>query len=831
MAEAAPAPPETAPDLAPVAPFLDHLEVERRVSAHTLDAYRRDLAALCGWAAKDGAAPESLDGAGIRAFVAAEHLKRYTTLGMMALAAIWAPAIDRFPGLFAYLQQAFAYVAPPLVAVFAIGMAACSSSDEPPRASGPFGDRAVVGLRGGAPVTFQAAQDCDAVLEDFQANAGAVAFAGESISFPLTSDGAAIAQFFRGLTPNDMAVGGTAIARALGSAQNLLERDPLSKNHERVLVLVTDGEDLEGDPVQVAREAASSGIRVEVVQIGGQTPEPIPELDDEGRTLGMRRDSQGRIMTTQLSAEGEAQLLQIASEGQGELVKASAGQTGIDQMTARLRRLMTEELSERVETVYADVFQYPLALAIVLLMAEVWIGTAPKRRFERDPPKGPLPRRRRRAEQRATILLVLCGLGCEQVHPLVDDVFVRESPEVNAAIEALSKQEGDKATQILTEYLETGPCEEGSLGVGERARERQHAAFDLALALSQLAHKDAGAAAPSSATGPGAPPGMPPSATPPAAGMNGPAAPKPSGQESMLSRVSCALRLLGPLSIHREFPAALRARSHYLAGNLEMLRTDYEAAIESYDQALLLAPGVSEGAGDSIGAKIAHNRALALRLLQEQKKQEEQEKQQNQDQESGDDDKPEQDDPGEEPKKEPEQEDNQEPEQPEQNEQAEQAELLTERKKEKERRETLAESEPAKDVDENTGNDRIAASENAVNSAQSSQSGRVNNEPSAMASANKSVDNEANKGIPAYENATGEESQTIASRQGFLLGSEEEEKAPENDLPVREELTGQGDGLLAFAEKRNVAELDNQLLSPQMEINKVTDISWDGFKL
>lgn len=500
---------------------------------------------------------------------------------------------------------------------------------------------------------------------------GAVAFAGESISFPLTSDGAAIAQFFRGLTPNDMAVGGTAIARALGSAQNLLERDPLSKNHERVLVLVTDGEDLEGDPVQVAREAASSGIRVEVVQIGGQTPEPIPELDDEGRTLGMRRDSQGRIMTTQLSAEGEAQLLQIASEGQGELVKASAGQTGIDQMTARLRRLMTEELSERVETVYADVFQYPLALAIVLLMAEVWIGTAPKRRFERDPPKGPLPRRRRRAEQRATILLVLCGLGCEQVHPLVDDVFVRESPEVNAAIEALSKQEGDKATQILTEYLETGPCEEGSLGVGERARERQHAAFDLALALSQLAHKDAGAAAPSSATGPGAPPGMPPSATPPAAGMNGPAAPKPSGQESMLSRVSCALRLLGPLSIHREFPAALRARSHYLAGNLEMLRTDYEAAIESYDQALLLAPGVSEGAGDSIGAKIAHNRALALRLLQEQKKQEEQEKQQNQDQESGDDDKPEQDDPGEEPKKEPEQEDNQEPEQPEQNEQAE----------------------------------------------------------------------------------------------------------------------------------------------------------------
>lgn len=50
------------------------------------------------------------------------RLGRYTTLGMMVLAAAWAPAIDRFPGLFAYLQQAFAYVAPPLVAVFAVGM-------------------------------------------------------------------------------------------------------------------------------------------------------------------------------------------------------------------------------------------------------------------------------------------------------------------------------------------------------------------------------------------------------------------------------------------------------------------------------------------------------------------------------------------------------------------------------------------------------------------------------------------------------------------------------------------------------------------------------------
>jgi len=50
------------------------------------------------------------------------RLGRYTTLGLMLLAALWAPQIDHFPGIFAYLQQAFAYVTPPLVAVFALGM-------------------------------------------------------------------------------------------------------------------------------------------------------------------------------------------------------------------------------------------------------------------------------------------------------------------------------------------------------------------------------------------------------------------------------------------------------------------------------------------------------------------------------------------------------------------------------------------------------------------------------------------------------------------------------------------------------------------------------------
>jgi len=69
---------------------------------------------------------------------------------------------------------------------------------------------------------------------------GAVAFAGQPMSFPVTSDGGAIAQFFRQLSPNDMPIGGTAIARALEAGRELLKRDPLSAKHRKVILLAED---------------------------------------------------------------------------------------------------------------------------------------------------------------------------------------------------------------------------------------------------------------------------------------------------------------------------------------------------------------------------------------------------------------------------------------------------------------------------------------------------------------------------------------------------------------------------------------------------------------
>lgn len=206
---------------------------------------------------------------------------------------------------------------------------------------------------------------------------GAVAFAGEPMTFPLTSDSSAISQFFRQLEPNDMPVGGTAIARALEKARELLARDPKSAEHVRIILLITDGEDLEGDPVSIARNVAAEKTRIDVVQIGGRAPEPIPDVNADGKVTGIRRDDQGKPLTTELSAEGETQLAEIAKATGGAIVRSERGDTGIDEVARGLKKMMREELAEHVETAFDEEYMWPLGIAVLLLVLEGLIPEAP----------------------------------------------------------------------------------------------------------------------------------------------------------------------------------------------------------------------------------------------------------------------------------------------------------------------------------------------------------------------------------------------------------------------------------------------------------------------
>lgn len=236
---------------------------------------------------------------------------------------------------------------------------------------------------------------------------GVVAFAGEAMEFPMTTDYAALSLFFRDLGPYDMPVGGTAIARALVRSQRLLNRaerdrsanDPEAEEHERsrVVILMTDGEDHEGDPVDAARQLAEDDIRVLTVGIGSSSGEPIPTYAPDGTFTGHLRDDEGNPVLTALTAENEAVLRQVAEVTDGEYFRAPRGSVGVDAIRRELRQMHQHENEARRVTVHEARYALALFPAFLLLLfeallPEAWIG----RRRRKDPPPKKKRRRRRR---------------------------------------------------------------------------------------------------------------------------------------------------------------------------------------------------------------------------------------------------------------------------------------------------------------------------------------------------------------------------------------------------------------------------------------------------
>lgn len=220
---------------------------------------------------------------------------------------------------------------------------------------------------------------------------GIVAFAGETMEFPMTVDYAAVELFFRDLGPYDMPVGGTAIGRALVASKRLLDRSqpedvPGQEQQERsrVVILMTDGEDHEGDPVEAARELADDGIRVYVVGIGSRTGEPIPTYSPDGTWTGYVRDEQGELVTTALTADNEQILRQVAESTGGKYFRARRGGVGVDQIRREMRRMKQAELQARRVTVHEDRYALVLLPAFLLLvleslLPEAWIGRRRRR--------------------------------------------------------------------------------------------------------------------------------------------------------------------------------------------------------------------------------------------------------------------------------------------------------------------------------------------------------------------------------------------------------------------------------------------------------------------
>lgn len=216
---------------------------------------------------------------------------------------------------------------------------------------------------------------------------GVVAFAGDTMEFPMTTDYAAVETFLRDLGPYDMPVGGTAIGRALTASKRLLERasgqaegqpDPTDERGQRarVVLLFTDGEDHEGDPLAAARELADAGVRVIVVGIGSKSGEPVPTYAPDGTWTGYLRDEDGKPVLSALSDENEAQLEKIAEIGKGTYLRAREGTVGVDEILTLTRGMKQAESRARKVSIAEDRYALVLLPALLLLLLEAILPEA-----------------------------------------------------------------------------------------------------------------------------------------------------------------------------------------------------------------------------------------------------------------------------------------------------------------------------------------------------------------------------------------------------------------------------------------------------------------------
>ncbi len=198
---------------------------------------------------------------------------------------------------------------------------------------------------------------------------GLVAFAGSSfLQCPLTLDYNAFTVALDALTVQSIPKGGTNLEAAVHIARQAFQS---GSGGGKVLIILSDGENHEGNPMAEARHAASEGIRIFTVGIGSPTGELIIVHDANGNGAYLK-DESGNPVKTVLN---ESILRQIAAAGQGVYVRGTGDSLGLEGLyRSQLAGVTRGELSGKWEKRYIDRYQIPLLIALLLLMAEMLSG-------------------------------------------------------------------------------------------------------------------------------------------------------------------------------------------------------------------------------------------------------------------------------------------------------------------------------------------------------------------------------------------------------------------------------------------------------------------------
>lgn len=198
---------------------------------------------------------------------------------------------------------------------------------------------------------------------------GLIVFAGTSfVQLPITTDYVSAKMFMNNISTESVPVQGTAIGEAILTAVRGFSAE---SEKSRAVIVITDGENHEDDPVEAARTAASMGIKVYAIGVGSAEGQPIPV---NGELL---RDRNGEIVVTRLD---EQTLQEVARAGNGAYVHAGNEEFGLNPILDDIRRMEAEEFNSIVFEEYDEQYMYFFSIALVLFIVEMLVGSRRSKR-------------------------------------------------------------------------------------------------------------------------------------------------------------------------------------------------------------------------------------------------------------------------------------------------------------------------------------------------------------------------------------------------------------------------------------------------------------------
>lgn len=197
---------------------------------------------------------------------------------------------------------------------------------------------------------------------------GIIIFAGNAYKqLPLTTDYSAAKLFLSAVDTKIVPTQGTAIGEAIDMATVSFGET----EHNKAIIVITDGENHEDDAIEAATAAKDLGISVFTIGMGLPEGAPIPIYNQYGTQTGFKKDKKNTTVITKLN---EDMLRQIAAAGGGAYARANNASTGLKRIFEDISAIDKKEIETRQFTDYEDRFQIFLGIAILFLVIELLVA-------------------------------------------------------------------------------------------------------------------------------------------------------------------------------------------------------------------------------------------------------------------------------------------------------------------------------------------------------------------------------------------------------------------------------------------------------------------------